>query len=97
MTVLRDFIDEVANELDTRTDKALAPLHWVKFVKLLDDIDRDEEMRELRGKVEQIVTKHDMRFQDRCLALIPLLSADPAIAPAFTRRRRAAVTALATL
>jgi hypothetical protein len=97
MTVLRDFIDEIARELDARTDKPLAPHHWISFVKLLDAIDRDDEMGELRQKMEPIVSQHDVRFQDRCLALIPLLSADPAIAAAFTRRRRAAITAVATL
>ena len=97
MTALRDFIDEIAKELDARTDKPLAPHHWISFVKLLDAIDRDDEMGELRQKLESIVTQHDVRFQDRCLALIPLLSADPAIAAAFTRRRHAAITAVAAL
>jgi hypothetical protein len=47
--------------------------------------------------MEQIVSQRDVRFQDRCLALIPLLSADPALAVAFTGRRHAAITALAAL
>jgi hypothetical protein len=100
MTVLRDFIDEIASELDARADKPLAPHHWIGFVKLLAAVDRDDEMgelRELRQRMEQIVSQRDLRFQDRCLALIPLLSADPAIAAAFTGRRRAAITALAAL
>ena len=97
MTVLRDFIDEIAGELDARTDKPLAPHHWIGFVKLLDAIDCDSELGELRQKTEQIVSQRDVRFQDRCLALISLLSADPAIAAAFTRRRHAAITALAAL
>jgi hypothetical protein len=97
MTVLRDFIDEIASELDARTDKPLAPHHWISFVKLLDAIDRDDEMGELRKKLESIVTQHDVRFQDRCLALIPLLTADPTIAATFTRRRHAAITAVAAL
>jgi hypothetical protein len=97
MTVLRDFIDEIGSELDARADKSLAPLHWIRFAKLLDDIDKDDQMGDLRRQVEQIVAQRDVRFQDRCLALIPLLSADPAIAAAFTRRRRAALTALAAL
>ena len=97
MTVLRDFIDEIASELDARTDKPLAPHHWISFVKLLDNIDRDDELGELRQKMEQIVSQRDVRFQDRCLALIPLLSADPAIAAEFTARRHAAITALAAL
>ena len=97
MTVLRDFIDEIASELDARTDKPLAPHHWIGFVKLLADVDRADELGELRQKMEQIVTQHDIRFQDRCLALIPLLSADPAIAVAFTVRRHAAIKALAAL
>ena len=97
MTVLRDFIDEIASELDARTDKPLAPHHWISFVKLLDNIDRDDELGELRQKMEQIVSQRDVRFQDRCLALIPLLSADPAIAAEFTGRRHAAITALAAL
>jgi hypothetical protein len=98
MTVLRDFIDEIANELDARTDKPLAPHHWISFVKLLAAIDEDDdELGELRQKMEQIVSQRDVRFQDRCLALIPLLSADPAIAAAFTGRRHAAITALAAL
>ena len=97
MTVLRDFIDEIASELDARTDKPLAPHHWISFVKLLDAIDRDDELGELRQKMEQIVSQRDVRFQDRCLALIPLLSADPAIAAEFTARRRTAITALAAL
>jgi hypothetical protein len=98
MTVLRDFIDEIANELDARTDKPLAPHHWISFVKLLGAIDEDDdELGELRQKMEQIVSQRDVRFQDRCLALIPLLSADPAIAAAFTGRRNAAITALAAL
>jgi hypothetical protein len=97
MTVLRDFIDDIASELDARTDKPLAPHHWISFVKLLDTIDRDDELGELRQKMEQIVSQRDVRFQDRCVALIPLLSADPAIAAAFTGRRHAAITALAAL
>jgi len=97
MTVLRDFIDEIANELDARTDKPLAPHHWISFVKLLDAIDRDDGMGELRRKMEPIVSQHDARFQDRCLALIPLLSADPAVVVAFTRRRHAAIAAVAGL
>ena len=72
MTVLRDFIDEIASELDARTDKPLAPHHWISFVKLLDNIDRDDELGELRQKMEQIVSQRDVRFQDRCLALIPV-------------------------
>jgi hypothetical protein len=98
MTVLRDFIDEIASELDARTDKPLAPHHWISFVKLLAAIDEDDdELGELRQKMEQIVSQRDVRFQDRCLALIPLLSADPAIAAAFTGRRHAAIAALAAL
>jgi hypothetical protein len=98
MTVLRDFIDEIASELDARTDKPLAPHHWISFVKLLAAIDEDDgKLGELRQKMEQIVSQRDVRFQDRCLALIPLLSADPAIAAAFTGRRHAAITALAAL
>ena len=97
MTVLRDFINEIASELDTLTDKPLAPLHWVRFVILLDNIDRDEEIGELRQRMEQIVSRRDVRFQDRCSALIPLLNADPAVAATFTARRRAAITALAAL
>ena len=97
MTVLRDFIDEIASELDARTDKPLAPHHWIRFVKLLGAIDQDDEMGELRQRMEQIVSQRDVRFQDRCLALIPLLSTDPAIASAFTRRRCAAITAIAAL
>ena len=97
MTVLRDFIDEIASELDARADKPLAPHHWLGFVKLLDAVDRDVEMGKLRQQMEQIVSQRDVRFQDRCLALIPLLSADPTIAAAFTRRRHAAITALAAL
>ncbi|HEY7243224.1 MAG TPA: hypothetical protein VH678_04995 [Xanthobacteraceae bacterium] len=97
MTVLRDFIDEVASELDARADKPLAPHHWIGFVKLLGGIDLDDEMGELRQQMEQIVSQRDLRFQDRCLALIPLLSADPAIAAEFTARRRAAIRAVAAL
>src|SRR6266581_8286769 len=97
MTVLLDFIDEIARELDARTDNPLAPHHWISFVKLLDAIDRDDELGELRQQMEQIVSQRDVRFQDRCLALIPLLSTDPSIAAAFTRRRHAALTALAAL
>jgi hypothetical protein len=97
MTVLLDFIDEIASELDGRTDKPLAPHHWISFVKLLATIDGDDEMGKLRQQLEQIVSQRGVRFQDRCLALIPLLSADPAIAAAFTRRRHAAITALAAL
>jgi hypothetical protein len=97
MTALRDFIDEIGSELDARTDKPLAPLHWIRFVKLLAAIDRGDGMSELRQQMEQVVSQRDVRFQDRCLALIPLLSADPAIAAEFTRRRHAAITALAAL
>ena len=97
MTVLRDFIDEIASVLDARADKPLAPHHWISFVKLLDAIDRNDEMGELRKQMEQIVSQRDVRFQDRCLALIPLLSANPAIAAEFTKRRHAAITALAAL
>jgi hypothetical protein len=35
--------------------------------------------------------------QDRFLTLIPFLSADPAVAAKFNRRRRAAIAALAML
>jgi hypothetical protein len=97
MTVLRDFIDEIASELDARADKPLAPHHWLGFVKLIDAVDRDDEMGKLRQQMEQIVSQRDVRFQDRCLALIPLLSADPSVAAKFTRRRRAAITALMAL
>jgi hypothetical protein len=100
MTVLREFIDEIGSALDARADKPLAPHHWLGFVKLLAAIDRDDEtceLRELRLQMEQIVSQRDVRFQDRCLALIPLLSADPAIAAEFTKRRHAAITALAAL
>jgi hypothetical protein len=97
MTVLRDFIDEIARELDARTDKPLAPHHWISFVKLLAAIDRGDELGELRQQMEQIVSQRHVRFQDRCLALIPLLSTDPSIAAAFTRRRHVAITALAAL
>jgi hypothetical protein len=97
MTILSDFIQEIARQLDARTDKPLAPHHWIRFVKLLADIDRDDEMGELRQQMEQIVSQRDVRFQDRCLALIPLLSTDPSIASAFTGRRHAALTALAAL
>jgi hypothetical protein len=94
MTVLRNFIDEVARELDARADKPLAPHHWIGFVKLLAAIDEDDQMGELRQQMEQIVSQRDARFQDRCLALIPLLNADPAI---FTPRRHAAIKAVAAL
>jgi hypothetical protein len=94
MTALREFIDEVGNELDARRDKPLAPHHWIAFVKLLADIDNNDELGELRQKIEQIVTRRDVRFQDRCLALIPLLGADPAL---FNRRRQTAVRAVAAL
>jgi hypothetical protein len=97
MTILSDFINEIARELDARTDKPLAPHRWIIFVKLLADIDRDDEMGKLRQQIEQIVSQRDVRFQDRCLALIPLLSTDPFMATAFTGRRRAAITALAAL
>jgi hypothetical protein len=97
MTILSDFIQEIARELDARTDKPLAPHHWISFVKLLADIDQDDEMGEVRQQMEQIVSQRDVRFQDRCLVLIPLLSTDPSIAAAFTRRRHAALTALAAL
>jgi hypothetical protein len=97
MTVLRDFIDEIGIELDARTDKALPPHHWLSFVKLLADVDQDDEMGELRQQMEQIVSQREVRFQDRCLGLIALLSADPAIAAAFARRRHAALRALAAL
>jgi hypothetical protein len=97
MTLLRDFINEIASELDARTDKPLAPHHWIGFVKLLAAVDEDDELSELRQKMEQIVSQRDVRFQDRCLALIPLLSADPAIAAVFTGRRHAAIKALAAL
>ena len=97
MTILSDFIAEIARELDARADKPLAPHHWIGFVKLLADIDRDDAMGALRRQMELIVSQRDIRFQDRCLALIPLLSTDPSIAAAFARRRRAAITALAAL
>jgi hypothetical protein len=97
MTVLREFIDEIASELDARADKPLAPHHWIGFVKLLGAIDEYDEMGELRQRMEQIASQRDVRFQDRCLALIPLLSADPAIAGEFTTRRHAAIRAVAAL
>ncbi|MGA8817787.1 MAG: hypothetical protein WB624_10875 [Xanthobacteraceae bacterium] len=97
MTVLRDFIDEIGRELDARGDKALAPHHWLGFVKLLADIDQDQDRQVvvLRERMERIVLQHDVRFQDRCLALIPLLRAEPAIAVLFNRRRHAAIAAVA--
>ena len=64
MTVLRDFIDEIASELDARNDKPLAPHYWICFVKLLADIDSDDELSELRQKMEKIVSQRDVRFQD---------------------------------
>ena len=73
MTVLRDFIDEIGGALDARADKPLAPHHWIGFVKLLGTIDQDDEVGELRQQMEQIVSQRDVRFQDRCLALIPRL------------------------
>jgi hypothetical protein len=94
---LPDFIDEIARALDARTDKPLAPHHWIGFVKLLAAIDLDDELGGLRQKMEQIVSQRDVRFQDRCLALIPLLSADPAVANLFTRRRHAAIKAVAAI
>jgi hypothetical protein len=97
MTILSDFIAEIGRELDSRADKPLAPHHWIGFVKLLADIDRDDAMGALRQQMEQIVSQRDVRFQDRCLALIPLLSTEPSIAAAFTKRRHAAVKALAAL
>ena len=97
MTILSDFIAEIARELDARADKPLAPHHWIGFVKLLADIDRDDAMGALRRQMELIVSQRDIRFQDRCLALIPLLSTDPSVAAAFTRRRHAAISALAAL
>jgi hypothetical protein len=97
MTVLRDFIDEVAGELDARGDKPLAPHRWLGFVVLLATIDQDDGMGELRQQMEQIVAQRDVRFQDRCSALIPLLGANPAAAAVFNRRRRAALTAVAAL
>jgi hypothetical protein len=63
MSVLRDFIDEIARELDARTDKPLAPHHWISFLKLLADIDQDDKMGELRQQMEQIVSQRDVRFQ----------------------------------
>ena len=97
MSILSDFIAEIAHELDARADKALAPHHWIGFVKLLAEIDRNDDMGELRQQMEQIVSQRDVRFQDRCLALIPLLSTDLSVAAAFTRRRHAAIKALAAL
>lgn len=97
MTVLRDFINEIASKLDARTDKPLAPHHWIGFVKLLGEIDSDENLGNLRQKMEQIICQRDVRFQDRCSALIALLSTEPAIAGVFTRRRRAAMMAIAVL
>lgn len=97
MTVLLDFIDEIGSELDARGDKPLAPHHWLGFVKLLADIDGNDQIGALRQQMEQIVSQRDVRFQDRCLALIPLLGAEPAISTLFNRRRRAAITALAAL
>jgi len=97
MTILSEFIQEIASDLDARNDKPLAPHHWISFVKLLGTIDGDDEMRGLRQRMEQIVSQRDLTFQDRCLALIPLLSADPGIAAVFTRRRHAAIKAIAAL
>jgi hypothetical protein len=97
MTVLRNFIDEIAGKLDARTDRPLAPHHWIGFVKLLGEIDSDENLGNLRQNMEQIVCQRDLRFQDRCLELIPLLSAHPGIAGLFTARRQAALRAIAAL
>ena len=68
MTVLRNFINEIASKLDARTDKPLAPHHWIGFVKLLGEIDSDENLGNLRQNMEQIICQRDVRFQDRCLA-----------------------------
>jgi hypothetical protein len=97
MTALRDFIAEIGSALDARADKPLAPHHWLCFVKFLDVIDQDDAMGDLRRQIEPIIAHRDVRFQDRCLALIPLLGADPAIAATFGRRQRAALTALGAL
>jgi hypothetical protein len=97
MTILSDFITEIASDLDARTDKPLAPHRWIRFVKLLGDIDGDDEKGELRQQMEQIVSQRDVRFQDRCLALIPLLATHPSIAARIYRRRKAAITAVAAL
>ena len=97
MTILAEFIQEIASALDARNDKPLAPHHWIGFVKLLRIIDDDDKMGELRQKMEQVVSQRDVRFQDRCLALIPLLSAEPGVAAVFTRRRCAAVQAIGAL
>ena len=97
MAALRDFIDEVANELDARSDKPLAPHHWIAFVKLIADLDSNNELGELRQTIEQVVSRRDVRFQDRCIALFPLLTADPTTAPVFTRRRQAAIKAVSAL
>jgi len=68
MTVLLDFVDEIGRTLDARGDKALAPHHWLGFVKLLADIDRDGRVGALRQQMEQIVLQRDRRFQDRCVS-----------------------------
>jgi hypothetical protein len=95
MTVLRDFIDEIGHKLDARGEKALAPHHWLGFVKLLADIDQNDQVSALRLRMEQIISQRDVPFQDRCLALIPLLDAEPAIRALFNPRRRAAIAAVA--
>ena len=79
MTILAEFIQEIASELDARNDKPLAPHHWIGFVKLLRIIDDDDKTAELRQKMEQVVSQRDVRFQDRCLALIPFLAPIPVL------------------
>jgi hypothetical protein len=80
MTVLSDFVTELAVELDRRRAggpplAGFPPHKWMDFCKLFTLIDRDQApaMTELRDKLERIVEQTDVPFQKRARDMLPLL------------------------
>jgi hypothetical protein len=80
MTILSEFIHEIAVELDGRAKRRQPGLpsgaSWLVFVKLLTAIDRDDTPvgLEIREKLERrIVSQTDVRYQDRCRTILPLM------------------------
>jgi hypothetical protein len=78
MSVLSDFLSEVAAELDKRAKRSssppLSPELWKDVVRFLTAIDRDGSAgaADIRSRMERIVQR-DERFQDRARALLPIL------------------------
>jgi hypothetical protein len=80
MSVLSDFVEELAAELDRQRGggpllPGFPPDKWMDFFKLFAAIDRGETpaMVELREKLERIVEQHDLPLRERCRQMLPLL------------------------